>query len=153
MGIEIIKELILFGVIVFFVILFSRLFFYDMVQREVRQTSRCIRERSEFARAGTFSVLAKNALNLPLYKVQYDLKNKRSSVECACKSGEVVNAFTNIPYYDFNSKKSATIPEKLCECESNLQANANSSVYYSGTPGVIRFMNDQTDVKFFNRSV
>lgn len=147
--VELFKEVLLFGVIVFFVILFSRLFFYDAVQREVRKTSRCVRERFEHGRSGVYSVVAKNSLNSNLYKISYDLKNKKHSIECACRPGDIVNTFKEIPYYDFNTQSAQVLSEKLCQCENKL-IEGTDKPFYAGTPGIIRFMNNKTDTKFFH---
>lgn len=143
-------EIILYIAVITIVIILIRLFHYNSIERKVKLTSRCLREQTKGQRSGRFSVTAANQYNKPMYKVTYDMNAKSYSVDCACKQGNVINNFQNIPVYDLRdpSNPMKTIGSKMCQCENELVSN--SRVYYNGYPGLIRFMNSK-DPSFFEQ--
>jgi hypothetical protein len=75
-----------------------------------------------------------------LYTVGYDLPGKQVSIECACKEGNVVNNFTNIPVFDLTNNAITVVPSKQCSCDSAL-LSASPNIYFNGYPGIVKFMN------------
>lgn len=144
-------EVILYIVMVVLIIIVVRLFHYNSIERRVKKNSRCLREQTQGQRSGIYSVTAKNQLNKDMYKVAYDLNAKSYSVECACDEGDIINNFRNIDIYDLrdgtNPKK--RIDSKICQCNSDLVSGASFRTYYSGHPGLQRFMN-YGDSTFFD---
>lgn len=144
-----IKELFLFAVIVTIIVVITRLFFFDSVQRRIRTESRCISERNAYNKSGVAMVHAVNHNNFPMYDISYDVANRQYSVDCACPEGDVLNSFNNIRIYDFSARKEDTLKEKLCKCKSNL-VEPGKPTYYNGDVGLVRFMREG-DLKFFDR--
>lgn len=144
-----VNELILYLAIVVIIVVLIRLFHYNSIQRKVVTTSRCLREKTQGKRGGIYSVKASNHTNDPMYSVHYDLNAKSYSVECACKEGKTVNAFTDIPVYDLRDPGNPhkTIAKKYCQCDKYLTTNPR--VYFTGYPGIVRYMNNK-DPSFFD---
>lgn len=144
-----ITEIVLYIAIVVIIVILIRLFHYNSIQRKVVTTSRCLREKTQGKRNGIYSVTATNYRNDPLYKVHYDLNAKSYAVECACKEGQTVNNFRDIPVYDLRdpANPNKTIGNKVCQCDGLLTSNPRT--YYNGYPGVVRYMNNK-DTSFFD---
>lgn len=143
-----IAEVFLYLAVVTVIVILIRLFHYNSVERKVKLTSRCLRELTTGQRSGSYYVTASNQYNYPMYKVTYDMNAKSYTLDCACKQGNVVNNFQNIPVYDMRdpSNPIKNVSSKICQCENEL--TTNSRVYYTGYPGLIRFMNSK-DPSFF----
>lgn len=146
MGIEF-KEVFLFSITLAIVCLIIVLFHYSNIQKEVNKKSRCMRERRIGSRNGVYSVEARNEFNDPLYKVSYDLGAKTFNVNCSCKTGNVVNNFSDLKVYDMRNPTDPirTIPKQTCQCDRLVEP---TTVYYDGYPDLIRFMNNN-DTSFF----
>lgn len=144
-------EFILYIVMVSLIIVFVLLFHYNVIETNVKKTSRCLREKTQGQRSGQYSVTAQNQLNKDMYKIVYDMNAKSYAVDCACEEGDVVNNFRNIDVYDLrdgaNPKK--TISSKMCQCKSDLVNGTGFRTYYTGYPGLVRFMNYK-DTSFFD---
>jgi predicted membrane protein len=139
-------ELVIFGVLVALIILLAMFFHYNSIQKEVKKKSRCYSANSR--QSGVYSVTASTSTGAPLYRVSYDMTNKVSNLECACKEGPVVNNFNDISVYNFTSKSSDAV-NKYCSCEGDLLTSPSESVYFSGHPDLVRFMTNEDD-SFFN---
>ena len=141
----------------------ASLFHYNSVQVRVKKESRCLREKNSIKSNGIYVATAANKHNDPLYKVGYNMAAKSYSVECACKEGNVANTFPNINVYNLSTQTVQQIDQKLCSCEKQYLAPTDS-VYFSGYPGVVRFMNSAaskngakalqtSDVSFFDTAL
>lgn len=139
-------EFFTFLMLISLFIILVTFFHYSGVQRYVKKNSRCLMERQKNSMSGIYTVTANNRENKPLYKVSYDLTGKEYTVECACKEGKYTNQFNSINVYDLKRQLSDTIDKKLCQCSESLNTDR---VYYSGYPGLVRFMNTG-DTSFFN---
>lgn len=147
---ESISEVMLYIATVVILIVVVRLFHYNSVERKVKQTSRCLREQSKGSRSGQYTVFASNEQNQNMYKVTYDMNSKSYAVDCNCKEGQTVNTFRNISVYDLRdlSNPHKTISNKICQCAGAL--DTGSRTYYTGYPGLIRYMNYK-DSSFFDQ--
>lgn len=148
---EFMKKWGLFAVVMFLIILIGYLFFYDSVQREVKDKSRCIREKQAATTGGIHTVYAKDSNNQNAYKVTYNTTpNKKSvSIECSCAPGETINKFTGIQYYDYSQNRTVTTGEKICGCSSTI-GTAGGSMLYSGSPYLVSYMTSG-DTTFFTK--
>lgn len=140
-------EFLTFSVIFLLLFLLATLFHNNSIQAAVRKNSRCLRAKEIGRTGGQYVVKAHNKNNQDLYQVGYDLTTKETTLQCACPEGKVANTFRDIPMYNLRTKTSQTVKEKLCGCDQSYY-NAGESVYYSGYPGVVSFMNSG-DTTFF----
>lgn len=145
------KEFILYFLTVVFIVLLVKLFHHNRVQQIIRQSSRCLRERSIGQKGGVYSVSAFTRDNEPLYTVSYDVKNKSSSVECACKKGPNSNTFSTKVYNLRDPTAGTSNTQKVCLCDTYLESKEKPT-YYSGYPGLIRYMYSN-DTSFFQNAL
>ncbi len=141
-----VKEFILFFISMVLIILLSRLFHHNRVQKIIRKTSRCLREKRIGQRGGVYSVSAYTKNNEPMYTVSYSLKDKTTRLDCACKKGTVSNTFETKLYNIRDPTAGTKRVEQVCLCDSQLTQNPT---YYSGYPALIRYMYSD-DVSFFD---
>lgn len=141
-----------FTFMVIFVLLFLlvALFHNNSIQAAVRKNSRCLRAKEVGRTGGQYVVKALNKNNQDLYQVGYDLTTRETSLECACPEGKVANTFRGIPMYNLRTKTVQNVKEKLCGCDQSY-FNTGDSVYYSGYPGLVSFMNGG-DTTFFKEA-
>lgn len=144
-------ELLIYLLLWTLIFVLAVLLHYTSIQQAVRRDSRCLRAKQLGRAGGQYTVQASNKTNQPLYQVGYDLTAKEFTLNCACKEGKVVNTFRNIPVYNMKTQSSDTVKEKLCACDQ-LYFNSGDSVYYSGYPGLVSFMNSG-DQNFFNSAL
>lgn len=142
---------IVFCVLMTLIFILVIFFHHNNIQRQVKKYSRCYRNKMKKQVSGLYTVTATTGQpNQQLYSVTYDLAKKQSTVQCACPQGEdatVANVFRNIPVYNMQTKQVDTIQEKYCHCK--FQADSPSaSVYFTGHPGLVRFMNSKDDSFF-----
>ena len=81
-----------------------------------------------------------------MYTVSYNIAKKQSNLQCACQEGSTANAFHNIKMFNFNTKKTSTY-DKYCNCDGQLD-QPSASVYFTGHPGLVRYMNSGDDSFF-----
>jgi hypothetical protein len=139
-------EVLLFGVSLISVYLIGVLLFYNSVQMSVKKTSRCYRDKQAVTSSGTFTATATNQRNEPLYTVGYNMASKSFSVDCACPAGSVANTYPNIDIYNISTQQANRIDNKMCSCDKQYYAPAYDSIYYTGYPGVTRFMNSAAQI-------
>lgn len=136
-----IYELLVFVVFISAIYMISALYFYSSVQSRVKSESRCMRDKQSVSSNGVFTVTASNQRNEPLYTVGYNMSAKSYAVECSCPAGEVTNTYPNIDVFDLNTQQAHRIDSKVCACDKQYYSPNFDSIYYSGYPGVKRFMN------------
>lgn len=136
-------ELPLFIVVVVLVFYLIRLFYYDGIHKSMRAQSRCWKEKNMGSATGQYQVVAHSMTNEPLYSVAYDLAQKKSEIKCACKSGDVVQKFTDVYYYDMsNTMNPIQKAQKMCQCKGGIyDAKNKDQIYFTGHPALVRFMN------------
>lgn len=123
------------------------------INGRVKHMSRCKRDRDIGRRGGKFSVTATSAGNTPLFKTEYDLYARQSSLSCACPEGTVGNTFRNIPLYSLSTSTPTMVSEKNCACDREYAASSGQ-IYYNGWPGLVRYMNsDGKDTSFFDAAM
>lgn len=148
-----IHEILLYACLVLLAYLIGRLFFYHSVERAVRKESRCLREAADGERSGTYLVTATNAKNKNLYTISYDLADKSYTASCACPNGKTLNQFDNISVYDMKNPSNPVRKDYAmnCYCDRDYVSgmkNGTDTLYYSGYPGLQRFMRN-ADTSFF----
>ena len=74
------------------------------------------------------------------------MPSKTYSVDCACKSGPVTNTYPNIDVYNLETRQTMRIPQKICNCDKQYYVPGYDSIYFSGYPGVTRFMNSASTI-------
>ena len=132
------------------VVILIYLSWYHWIWDQVRK-SRCYRLQTLYASGGgEFEVTATDSTKAPgdgdMYKITYDAPAKTTTVECSCRPGSVVNTFDDIPYFDMRTGKSLKA-KTTCTCAASLD---QTSVYYAGAPGLLRYMySNGTDKTFF----
>jgi hypothetical protein len=142
-----IKEFILYIITIILVVLLIRLFHHNKVQQVVKQTSRCLREQSIGQKGGVYTVSAYNQENNPMYKVSYNFKEKSSSLDCACKKGTIANTFS-VPMFNIRDPKAGdTNIDQVCLCDQKFDDTMRT--YYSGYPGLVRYMYSQDKAFFY----
>lgn len=158
-------EVGLFSVFIIALYLIFVLFFYDSVMNTVTQTSRCYRANQSANSNGVFTANASNQKGDSLYTVAYDMGAKTYNVECACPTGNVLNTYPKIDVYNLNTQQAQRIDKKMCSCDKQYYSPVMDSIYYSGYPGITRFMNSasilttpeqvqsQADTSFFEDSL
>lgn len=142
-------EFLVFVVLIGLFFLLLVFFHYSGIQRAVKKNSRCYQEKRQTRTDGVYSVTATNGRNEPMYKVSYDIGKKRNVLECACPEGDVSNTFTDINMYNLKTKSVDKVSEKYCNCTTDVYT-PGESVYFTGHPGLVRFMSSQ-DTSFFKR--
>lgn len=147
-------EFFTFAMLVTLFVLLIIFFHYSSIQRTVKKTSRCLKDRQKNSVSGIYTVTATNSRREPMFKVAYNLSGKQQSVQCACPEGKFTNTFTDIKVYNLKNNTVDTIPEKFCQCDTDVQPDDPSRVYYAGYPGLVRFMNSNgSDTSFFTSSL
>ena len=127
------------------------LFHYNSIQTEVR-AGRCYKLQDDNALLGTYTIRAKNSRNEDLYKIDYNLDSKSFNLKCACKPGNVVNDFNDINVYDISqTPPSNRVLNTICNCAKPM-LGPDKTVYYSGYPGIVRYMRSQ-DTSFFDKAL
>jgi hypothetical protein len=137
----------LFAVLLTLIFIIAYMAHYAVIQRKVRKESRCLKARLNYTSGAAYQVKAVNAEGKDLYRVTYDMPSKSVKHECACPSGNTVNHFPKIKYYDLKSAKDQVIPELLCNCDADYETNTEGP-YYEGYPGLVRYMQNG-DATFF----
>jgi hypothetical protein len=115
--------------------------YYNDVQLRVKNNSQCYKDRNAAKSTDIYTVTATNQNRDPLYKVNYSFGAKSYDVQCACKEGPVANTFPNIDVYNIGTQTVQTIDNKMCSCDTQLYNPASDTMYFSGYPGLVRFMN------------
>lgn len=150
-----VHELLLFAFLAMVIVYVVKLFYYDSIYAEMRKTSRCYLEKQIGSRGGQYKVVAFSPGNEPLYSVTYDLGQRTSQLECACKEGTSVQTFEKVKYYDMsNTAAPIQYADKSCQCKGGIyNPSQQKSVYFTGHPGLVRFMNSSgkvQDTTFFD---
>lgn len=145
------KELFLFAVTLGLLVLILVLFYYSSITKEVKQESRCLRQKRNKQVGGIYNVQAHNEFNDPLYQVSYDLAAKKYNISCMCTPGDIVNRFTDIKVYDQRNplQPITKVDDHVCQCDRNVEP---VTTYYDGYPELIRFMNNDDITLFTNSS-
>lgn len=141
---------IVFAVLITFIFIMIIFFHYNSIQRRVKTSSRCYQNKMKAQMSGLYSVTATDGADKELYRVTYDIAKKQNNVECACEEGETVNIFRDVKVYNMSTGETDTIAQKYCNCKFSADA-PGTSVYFTGHPGLVRFMNSG-DNSFFTNS-
>ena len=141
-----ITEIVLFILLMTAIYIITALLFYNQVQLQIRTKSQCYLANKSITSSGAFIATAQNGKGSPLYSVSYSMPSKSFSVECACPSGNVTNTFPDVDVYNLKTQKAMRLPHKICTCDKQYYVPGYDSMYYSGYPGVTRFMNTASTV-------
>jgi hypothetical protein len=134
-------EFVLYVVIVLVLYIFGSLMYYNSIQMKVKNESACYRDKRLSTSDGSYYATATNQNNEALYKVGYNFGQKSYSVDCACTPGSVANTFPTVDVFNLNTQAVQTIESKMCSCDKQLYNPTSDSIYFSGYPGIVRFMN------------
>lgn len=134
-------EVILYVVVLFVIYLFGALMYYNNIQMRVKRESACYRDKTSATQNGVFYATATNQNRDPLYKVGYNFGAKTFSVDCACTEGSVANTFPSVDVFNLSTQQVQTIDSQMCSCEKQLYNPTTDTIYFTGYPGVVRFMN------------
>jgi hypothetical protein len=99
---------------------------------------------------GVYSVKAFTPTNKPMYTVSYNLRDKTSSLDCACNKGTQSNTFRTKLFNLRDPSAGSRSVQKVCLCDELI--DDASTTYYSGYPGLIRYMYTG-DQSFFNSAL
>lgn len=135
------SEIVLFILFMTAIYVIFALIFYNQIQLEINTKSQCYLAKQSINSSGNFIATAQNENGKPLYTVNYNMPAKGFSVDCACDSGTVVNTFPNIDVYNLQTQQTMRLSEKICSCDKQYYLPGYNTIYYSGYPGVTRFMN------------
>ena len=136
-----ISEIVIFILLMTALYIITALLFYNQVQLKINTTSQCYLARKAVTSNGTYSATAQNGKGEALYKVGYNMPSKSYSVNCACPAGSVTNTFPDVDVYNLQTQQTMRIPNQVCGCDKQYYTPGYDSIYYSGYPGVTRFMN------------
>jgi len=135
------NEALLYIVVALLLYIFGSLMYYNNIQLRVKQTSQCYKDKNSVTNNGSYYATAVNQNNDKLYNVNYDFGAKSYTIDCACNPGDVINTFPAFDIYNLATQKVNTVDHKLCSCDKQLYTLGSDSVYYTGYPGIVRFMN------------
>ena len=141
-----ISELVLFVLVISAVYIISALWFYNTVQLQINNTSQCYLAKQAVSNTGAYIANATNDKGNPLYTVAYNMPAKSFTVECACKSGSITNTYPNIDVYNLQTQQTMRIPQQICPCDKQYYVPGYNQIYYSGYPGITRFMNTASTI-------
>ena len=159
------NEIILFILLMSAVYILTALIFYNQVQLKINTTSQCYLASKAITSTGTFMATAQNQNGKSLYRVGYDIPSKSYAVECACPEGSVTNTYPNVDVYNLQTRQAMRISNQVCGCDKQYYTPGYDSIYFSGYPGVTRFMNTasmisdekniqaQADTSFFDTAL
>ena len=141
-----ISEVVLFILLLSAIYILTALIFYNDIQLKLHTSSQCYLAKKAVTSTGAFTATAQNGTGSSLYTVSYDMPSKKYSVDCACRSGDVTNTYTNIDVYNLETRQAMRIPQKICKCDKQYYVPGYDSIYFSGYPGVTRFMNSASTI-------
>jgi hypothetical protein len=138
---ESIIEIVLFILLMTSIYVITALIFYNQIQLDINTKSQCYLSRKAVTSTGAFTATAQNGKGNSLYTVSYDMPSKSYSVDCSCPSGSVTNTYPNVDVYNLQTQKTMRITNKVCGCDKQYYTPGYDQIYFSGYPGVTRFMN------------
>jgi hypothetical protein len=136
-----ITEIILFILLMTAIYVITALIFYNQVQLDINRKSQCYLSRKAVTSTGAFTATAQNEKGNSLYKISYDMPSKSYSVDCACPAGPVTNTYPNVDVYNLQTQKTMRLTNKICGCDKQYYSPGYNQIYFSGYPGVTRYMN------------
>lgn len=160
-----ITEIILFILLMSAIYVITALIFYNQIQLDINSKSQCYLSRNAVTSTGAFTATAQNGKGNSLYSVAYDMPSKSYTVDCACPKGAVTNTYPNVDVYNLQTQKTMRITSKICGCDKQYYTPGYDQIYFSGYPGVTRFMNTaslisensniqtQSDTSFFQAAL
>ena len=133
-------EILIFVIAVIITYWIYTIYRFNQVESKVVTESRCYANNHALKSGNIQFVTATNARNAPLYKLSYNLASKQTNLDCACGSGTTINKFNNIPVYDLSTNRVSRTATLQCSCDTDL-LSASPNIYYTGYPGLVKFMN------------
>lgn len=131
-------EVILFIVTIVIIVVMVNLFHYSSINRRMRNTSRCYREKNEsIVGKGIYKVTAVSTIGDEIYEVTYDIESRTYNIVQKCEEGTIQNKVM-IRVYDLN-RRTVDKVEKIFLSNKNYELNIKAP-YFKGDPGLVRFM-------------
>jgi hypothetical protein len=141
------SEIVLFVLVLTAIYIISALWFYNTVQLRINNESQCYLAKQSVSNTGSYIATATNENGNKLYKVVYNMPAKSFKVECACTPGNVTNTYPNIDVYNLQTQQTMRIANQICPCDKQYYVPGYDKIYYSGYPGITRFMNTASTIQ------
>jgi len=115
-------EIILHLSFILIIVLLIVIFYWDTINRKIIKTSRCKISLENSDNLYNVRIFDKTT-NTSVLNINYDNTNKHNyKIDCVCPSGNELNIFKDIPYYD-NMNKEVSKMDKYCYCDTNYKDN------------------------------
>ena len=134
-------EILIFLLLMTAIYIITALLFYNQVKLKINTSSQCYLAKKAITANGVYTATAKNQKGNPLYTVGYDMPSKSYAVNCACPAGAVTNTFPNVDVYNLETQQTMRIQNQVCGCDKQYYSPGYDNIYFSGYPGVTRYMN------------
>lgn len=126
--------------------------FYQSVSDTVKSTSRCKRLNDKFGTGTLYKVTARASSGAALYNVTYNLGLRKTTQECSCPTGSILNRF-EFPLRNLLNNTNTNV-SLSCPCDDNYVAqmtDSNSSFQYDGYPELADYMKNPSNDFFFRK--
>lgn len=138
---------------VFLLIMISILIYWDSINRKISANSRCVKQKELHNKSnGIYSINVKTKNNENLFKIRYDIINKKENIDCACNKGNTNNTFSKIPIRILKTNDNKYSDDLYCKCDKEYTYdNSHKDLILEGEPELIRYMNNQDSDDFFKK--
>tara|TARA_B110000858_G_scaffold161992_1_gene186834 strand:- start:2461 stop:3012 length:552 start_codon:yes stop_codon:yes gene_type:complete len=138
---------------IFLLILISILIYWDSINKKISEKSRCRKQKELYNKTkGVYSINVKTKNNENLFKIDYDINNKKEKINCSCNKGNANNTFSKIPIRILKSNENKYSEDLYCKCDKEYHYdNSNKDLVLEGEPELIRYMNNQDSDDFFQK--
>lgn len=138
---------------IFLLVLIGMLIYWDSINKKISKNSRCRRQKELYNKTkGIFTINVKSKNNEDLFKIDYDMTNKKENIECACPKGNMNNTFSKVPIRLLKKNENAYSEELFCKCDKEyVYDNNHKDNILEGEPELIRYMHNQDNDDFFKK--
>jgi hypothetical protein len=141
-------EIILYGILYCLIIILLNLIYYTQIQRRVKETSRCYKNRMiSSTRSDEYELIGYTITNVEIVRIKYDFKNKKYIINITAPIGTVSNKM-EIRVYDLKTLKMETI-EKTFYAIIDYEL-IDKGLIFIGPPQLVRFM-ETGNTDFFEK--
>lgn len=129
------------------------IFYWEYINHNIVNKSRC-KKNMDLANNsnGKYTIKATDKENNPLYEINYDLKKKRSTIDCSCNKGGYENNFKSINIRDLQKEENIK-KDRVCYCNKKYNIGDNNErIEYNGDQGLIRYMQSDKYLNFFTKN-
>jgi len=138
---------------IFLLIMISMLIYWDSINKKISKKSRCRKQKELYNKTnGIYNINVKTKNNENLFKIKYDINNKKETIECSCDKGNKHNIFSKIPIRILRTDENKYSDDLYCNCDKEYSYdNSNKDLILEGEPELIRYMNNQDSDDFFQK--